>query len=226
MTHAIINLLTFAANSNCDYTQVYCRSTGKCLDKSVQCNGKPDCDDWSDEAHCSKYPVPCYWRASDELSWHLYGVFTVYDALNKHGRERNSFRYEPELAKESSSLTSCNFGLLLALKTYGKSNARVVPIHVLPPPSNPFRFRRLWPSHICSWARSNSILSPEVSNDLGLELLCNLLLVYAKQYLKIPVKCMDHLLDIFKYNSVLFNNYTATQSSEFESVCCYLKLTW
>ena len=38
-----------------------------------------------------------------------------------------------------------------------------------------------------------------------------------------PVKCMDHLSDIFKYNSVLFNNYTPTQS--FESVC-YLKLIW
>ena len=40
-----------------------------------------------------------------------------------------------------------------------------------------------------------------------------------------PVKCMGHLSDIFKYNSVLFNNYTPTQSSEFESVC-YLKLIW
>lgn len=40
-----------------------------------------------------------------------------------------------------------------------------------------------------------------------------------------PVKCMDHLSDIFKYNSVLFNNYTATQSPEFEGVC-YLKLIW
>ena len=29
---------------------------------------------------------------------------------------------------------------------------------------------------------------------------------------------MYHLSDTFKYNSVLFNNYTATQSSEFESV--------
>ena len=77
----------------------------------------------------------------------------VYDALNKHGRERNPLRYEPEFAKESSSLTSCNCGLLLVLKTCGKSNARVVLIH-LSTPQTPT------PSASVSCDRHTSVVEP------------------------------------------------------------------
>lgn len=44
----------FAANRGCGNLQIYCPKNNKCLNKSLQCDGKKDCDDWSDEAHCGK----------------------------------------------------------------------------------------------------------------------------------------------------------------------------
>ena len=48
------NLLAFAANWNCGHFEIYCPATGKCLNKTLQCNNQKDCPDWSDEAHCRK----------------------------------------------------------------------------------------------------------------------------------------------------------------------------
>ena len=48
-------LLVFAANRNCGHFQIYCLADGKCLNKTLQCNGKSDCTDGSDESHCGKF---------------------------------------------------------------------------------------------------------------------------------------------------------------------------
>ena len=70
----ILHLLSSAANANCKYTQIYCPSNRKCLDKSLQCNNKTDCPDGSDEAHCRKYPISDYSiykaiRGREERGW-------------------------------------------------------------------------------------------------------------------------------------------------------------
>lgn len=59
-TCLIFDLLKFAANRDCGNLKIYCPKNDKCLNKSVQCDGKKDCDDWSDEAHCGKRNARAY----------------------------------------------------------------------------------------------------------------------------------------------------------------------
>ena len=50
-------LFDFSANQ-CDNLHIYCPATRQCLNKTLQCNKKQDCPDWSDEANCGRINPP------------------------------------------------------------------------------------------------------------------------------------------------------------------------
>uniref|UniRef100_A0A8C9FBC0 Corin, serine peptidase n=1 Tax=Pavo cristatus TaxID=9049 RepID=A0A8C9FBC0_PAVCR len=58
--------------SLCGGEESFLCASGICIPGKLQCNGYNDCDDWSDEVHCSKLPMVC--RVLKILNFTYYGI--------------------------------------------------------------------------------------------------------------------------------------------------------
>ncbi|KAK2822056.1 hypothetical protein Q5P01_022121 [Channa striata] len=59
-----------------------CTQTGRCIHRTLQCNGEDDCGDMSDEAGCTKVPKPC--RQEAEEYWGIENLAKGINILNSN----------------------------------------------------------------------------------------------------------------------------------------------
>ncbi|KAF3699042.1 Complement component C8 beta chain Complement component 8 subunit beta Precursor [Channa argus] len=59
-----------------------CTQTGRCIHRTLQCNGEDDCGDMSDEAGCKKVPKPC--RQQAEEYWGIENLAKGINILNSN----------------------------------------------------------------------------------------------------------------------------------------------
>ncbi|KAF7223128.1 complement component C8 beta chain [Nothobranchius furzeri] len=75
-----------AARYACDNIPVcegfLCTQTGRCIHRTLQCNGEDDCGDMSDEAGCNKVPKPC--RVEAEEYWGIENLAKGINVLNSN----------------------------------------------------------------------------------------------------------------------------------------------
>ncbi|MED6247686.1 Complement component C8 beta chain [Ataeniobius toweri] len=59
-----------------------CTETGRCIHRTLQCNGEDDCGDMSDEAGCQRVSKPC--RVEAEEYWGIENLAKGINVLNSH----------------------------------------------------------------------------------------------------------------------------------------------
>ncbi|XP_014886394.1 complement component C8 beta chain [Poecilia latipinna] len=59
-----------------------CTQTGRCIHRTLQCNGEDDCGDMSDEVGCTKTSKPC--RVEAEEYWGIENLAKGINVLNSH----------------------------------------------------------------------------------------------------------------------------------------------
>ncbi|XP_058486678.1 complement component C8 beta chain [Solea solea] len=59
-----------------------CTQTGRCIHRTLQCNGEDDCGDMSDEVGCKKVPKPC--RQEAEEYWGIENLAKGINVLNSN----------------------------------------------------------------------------------------------------------------------------------------------
>ncbi|XP_015228486.1 PREDICTED: complement component C8 beta chain [Cyprinodon variegatus] len=59
-----------------------CTQTGRCIHRTLQCNGEDDCGDMSDEAGCQRVSKPC--REEAEEYWGIENLAKGINVLNSH----------------------------------------------------------------------------------------------------------------------------------------------